>query len=351
MKKCTRRIMAAAGLLAAFLTAAPTAFAQGGRAPIDQRVGSPYLGAIVIDADTGMILFEDQSDIPGYPASVLKLMDLLIILDQVEAGRLRLTDQVNVTAEAARMGGSQVYLKENEAFTVDELLYALTVQSANDAALALAIHVAGSRNNFEALMNAYARNLGMRSSEFHSVHGLPPAAGQRPDISTARDLSRLARAFILRHPGALRYTSTTERTFRENPPFIMRTHNNLLKDFEGCDGLKTGYFRLAGYTIIATAKRGDTRLIAVVLGSPDKQTRDRKTAELLSQGFLKAPKKTPPQPTTATNVMPAHPAENTPAASDATRPVWPTALLILALLILGGALIIFKNRPRNPMSP
>ena len=122
------------------LAAARPDAARAARAKIDTRVGAPYLGAMVTDADTGMILFADHPDTPGYPASVLKVMDLLIILEKIKAGGVKLTDPVSVTAESARIGGSQVYLKENEAFTVDELLYALMVQSANDAATALAIH-------------------------------------------------------------------------------------------------------------------------------------------------------------------------------------------------------------------
>ncbi|MGI6087039.1 MAG: D-alanyl-D-alanine carboxypeptidase family protein [Kiritimatiellia bacterium] len=265
------------------------------RAQIETRVGTPYLGAIVTDADTGMILFEDRSDVPGYPASTLKVMDLMLVLQAIQAGTLKPDDPVRVTAEAARIGGSQVYLKENESFTVDELLYALMVQSANDAATALAIHIAGSKDGFVAMMNKQAQSLRMRSTQFHSVHGLPPADGQQPDISTARDLAYLARA-VLAYPETLRYTSTTERTFREQPPFIMRNHNRLLFTFEGCDGIKTGYFRQAGYSIITTAKRGDTRIIAVLLGCPDKKTRDDKAAELLALGFAKAPKKPAPPP-------------------------------------------------------
>ncbi len=254
---------------------------------LETRNRDPYLGAIVIMEETGQILFEDNSDVKGYPASVLKLMDLLIILEQIKAGKLSLQDKVIVTAEAARIGGSQVYLKEKEVFTVDELLYALMVQSANDAATALAIHVAGSTQAFVALMNERAKALGMQATEFHSVHGLPPGKNQKADTTTARDLTRLCRE-ILKHPETLRYTSTRVCGLRDNA-FIMRTHNYLLASFDGCDGLKTGFFNKAGFSIAATAKRGNTRLIAIVLGSTQRRTRDAKAAELLAQGFVKAP--------------------------------------------------------------
>lgn len=262
----------------------------------------PYQGAIVIDADSGQILFTDNPDAKGYPASVLKLMDLLIILEKVQEGKLSLQDKITVTAAAAQIGGSQVYLKENEVFSVDELLYALMVQSANDAATALAIHVAGSKEGFVALMNERAKTLGMNSTEFHSIHGLPPGKDQQPDVTTARDLARLCRE-VLKYPDTLRYTATREHGFRDNK-FILRTHNRLMAAFDGCDGLKTGFFDEAGFSIAATAKRGNTRLIAIVLGSVDRKTRDRKTAELLSAGFLKAPKKEVAPPPPATNAVP-----------------------------------------------
>src|SRR5438094_864584 len=155
---------------------------------------NPYLGAIVVDAATGKVLFEDQADARGYPASVLKLMDLCIILEKIEQKQLSLQDPVPVSAKAAKTGGSQVWLAEKESFTVDEMLYALMVQSANDAAVALVEKVAGSTDAFSELMNKKAKELGMHSTVFHSVHGLPPARGQEHDVTTARDLSIRCRA-------------------------------------------------------------------------------------------------------------------------------------------------------------
>lgn len=267
-----------AGVLAA--CAGP---AQAAREPIPERVGDPYTGAIVVDAASGEVLFEDRADAIGYPASVLKLMDLLVILDHIQAGKLRMEERVQVSQEAMRMGGSQVYLDVRESFTVEDLLYALMVQSANDAAVALAEHVAGSKEAFVELMNRKARELGMRHTRFHSVHGLPPSAGQQPDISTARDLAVLSRA-VAQYPQALRFTSTRERGFRGGE-FMMRTHNRLLADVPGCDGLKTGYFRAAGFSIAATAERQNRRIIVVVLGSPSRKARDANAARLLHQGF------------------------------------------------------------------
>lgn len=256
----------------------------------------PYLGAIVLDADTGQVIFEDNADAVGYPASVLKLMDLLVILDKVQQGVLRLEDLVPVTAEASKIGGSQVYLAEKEVFSIDEMLYALMIQSANDAATALAIKVAGSKDGFVQLMNEKARELGMKHTKFMTVHGLPPSPGTNvePDTTTARDLSILARA-LCKYPDVFRYTSTQVRGFRNNT-FEMRNHNKLLGTVEGVDGFKTGYFTAAGFSIIATAQREGVRIIAVVMGSTSRQVRDAKAAELLAKGFLAVPRRAAPAP-------------------------------------------------------
>src|ERR1051326_2117175 len=151
------------------------------------------------------------------------------------------------------------------------MLYALMVQSANDAAVALAEKVAGSTEAFVDLMNRKAKDLGMTSTIFHSVHGLPPGHGQEHDVTTARDLSLLCRE-LLKHPDTLRYTSTREHTFRPNAgskTVIMRTHNHLLGHVDGCDGLKTGYIAQAGFSIAVTASRDHHRIVVVVLDSTD----------------------------------------------------------------------------------
>ncbi len=267
----------------------------------------PYLGAIVIDADTGKVLFEDNADAKGYPASVVKLMDLLILLEAIESNRLHLQDPVTVTAEASRIGGSQVFLKENEVFPIEDLLYSVIVQSANDATTALAIHFAGSKEAFVEEMNKRARKIGMKDTVFHSVHGLPPGKGQLPDVSTPRDLAILSRELLMKHPETLQYTSTKERPFRADAsePFIMRSHNHLLKTMEGCDGLKTGYFRKAGFSIAATAKKGGVRAIAIVLGSSDRKVRDAKARELLSKGLMELAANAP-NPTPAPVIQPGN---------------------------------------------
>lgn len=253
---------------------------------LERVARTPYVGAMVVDAATGRVLFEDRADERGYPASVTKLMTLAVVLDRVDAGQLTFDSRVTVSAAAAGIGGSQVYLKQGEVFTVDELLYALMISSANDAALALAVHTAGSREAFVAQMNAKARALGMAHTTFHSPHGLPPARGQQPDVSTARDLTILSRALAPR-PDVRRYTSVRTRRLREGTarPFQMDNHNKLLGRIAGCDGLKTGYFAAAGSSIAVTAQRDGRRVVAVILSAEGSKNRDLKAAELVERGF------------------------------------------------------------------
>ena len=292
--------------LAAWMATVPSARAAGragaaAEAPAKTArkpgiAADPYLGAIVVDAATGKILFEDKADVKGYPASMLKLMDLLIILEQVERRQISMQDPVPVSAKAARTGGSQVWLAEKESFPVDDMLYALMVQSANDAAVALAEKVAGSTDAFVELMNKRARELGMTNTVFFSVHGLPPGPGQQHDVTTPRDFTLLCRE-VLRHHDTLRYTSTRERAFRPDAgkkTVLMRSHDHLLGQVEGVDGLKTGYFADAGFSIAVTAQRQGRRVIVIVLGSANRKKRDAKAAELVAKGFLALP--VPPAP-------------------------------------------------------
>jgi len=249
---------------------------------------SPYLGAIAIEAATGKVLFEDHADAKGYPASMLKLMDLLLILEKIQQGQLALQDQVPVSPRAVATVESHVGLAEKESFPLNDMLYALIVRSANDAAIALAEKVAGSTDKFIELMNRKARELGMTNTVFHSVNGLPPGPGGEHSITTARDFTILCRELVLKHPEALRYTSTRERVFRPNAgkkTVPMHTHNHLLGRVEGCDGLKTGYITQAGFSIAATAVRNGKRVIVIVLDSAEMATRDARATELLGKGL------------------------------------------------------------------
>lgn len=327
-----------------------------GRTALATRSADPYLGAVVVDAATGKVLFEQNADAPGFPASVIKLMDMMVLLDRIAAGQLSLSNSVNVTAESARVGGSQVYLKEGETFAFEDLMYALMIQSANDSAMAMALNVSGSSAGFVELMNKKAAELGMTSTSFHSVHGLPPSGGQAGDTSTARDLAKLSCALISQHPEIFKYTSTQVRKFREGPNAqVMRNHNHLLHAVAGCDGLKTGFINAGGYSIVATAQRNGRRVIAVVLGSKDRKVRDAKATELLSKGFAALPPLPPPPPPVivpvTTNVPVALPVHDEPVPVAET-PHWGWLKiagigLVIGLVVVGIGSFFLKKRSQN----
>jgi D-alanyl-D-alanine carboxypeptidase (penicillin-binding protein 5/6) len=326
MTKTTWRCLAATIVLAtpafaAKTTAKAAAKSTTRRAALATIARDPYIGAIAIETATGRVLVEDQADATVYPASVTKLMDMLLLLERIGRGTLHLSDQVRTTAEAARVGGSQVYLKEHEVFTIEELLYALMVQSANDAATALAIHTAGSTEAFVAQMNQKAQALGMKNTRFYSCHGLPPTPPRTPqevDVSTPRDLAILARELLINHPEILRYTACVVRPFR-NGSLIMRNHNRLLRTMPGVDGLKTGYFPAAGYSVVATAKRDGRRVIVVGAGSKARRglARDKAATEIFARAFAALPP--PPREPAQTNfVAAAVAATNPPPRIDPT---------------------------------
>ena len=224
-----------------------------------------YTGAIVIDAADGKVLFEDGADTTAYPASVTKLMNLLLCLESIEAGKTHLGDQIAADREDAKMGGTQVFLKEGETFSMEDYLYAMMIPSANDAALVLAKHVAGSREAFVAAMNQRAAQLGMTRTHFVTPNGLV-SPKQEADTSTPRDIATLSRE-VIKHSLTFKFTATKERTFRKEPLLVMRNHNKLLWQVPGCDGLKTGYLTRGGFALSATVYRDGKRVIAVVMGS------------------------------------------------------------------------------------
>lgn len=231
-----------------------------------------YEAYAVADYGSGQILEGQNMHLRWPQASLTKLMLALVVEEKIANGGLRPADAVVVSKQAEGMGGTQVFLKAGEIFTLDELMKAALVESANDAAYAVAEHVAGSADGFVALMNQKARALGMTDSEFHCVHGLPPSNGGSDNLTTCGDMIRLARA-VLQHPRILNWTSIQQTTFR-NGTLVMTNKNRLVGGLFGVDGLKTGYTRRAGFNIVATGKSGDRRLIVVVLGSPEARVRD-----------------------------------------------------------------------------
>jgi D-alanyl-D-alanine carboxypeptidase (penicillin-binding protein 5/6) len=233
----------------------------------------PYEAYAVADAETGTVLEGLNIQLPWPQASLTKIMLACVVIEEIERGELRLTDQVTVSKNAQRMGGSQVFLKAGETFTLEELMEAALIESANDAAYAVAEYAAGSATAFVDLMNRKAQALGMASTVFNSVHGLPPRKGGSDNMTSCTDMIRLAQE-VLKWPKILEWTATERTTFRSGA-LVISNHNKLLGKMPEVDGLKTGYTRRAGFNIVATGKRGDNRLIVVVLGSPASKIRDR----------------------------------------------------------------------------
>lgn len=292
--------------LALVLVAAPAVVLAAGAKKQPTRPATPdnataFKGAIVVDAATGNVLFEDRADTVTPPASMTKLMTFAVLYDKLASRSIALETPVKITAEDAKMGGTQVFLDSRETFSVEELMYAMMIQSANDAAHALARASAGSVPAFVELMNAKAKELGMNNTTFRTPHGLPPKGRKIADgdLTTPRDFALLSR-HLLQKTDVLKYTSVVQRDFAPNRQYgetqHMKNHNNLLGKVAGVDGLKTGYTEGAGYCLSATAQRNGRRVIAVVMGSfgPHGQidkgkTRDLKTVELLEKGFAALP--------------------------------------------------------------
>ena len=257
------------------------------------EVGATHNGTICVDAATGAILSENKADWPGHPASVTKLMTMLLVLEDIQAGKASLYAPITITKASVGTGGSMVWLAAGETFTTEALLYALMLQSANDAAVALAIHRAGSTPAFVARMNTRAAQLGMTRTRFVTPNGLTYGKGPH-DTTTARDLAKLS-VVLCKMPAALKFTSAKTYTFRPGAKAVnLVNHNRLLSSFKGCDGLKTGWTVAADASMITTAREGDARVIAVVLGCDSPQgakaaqrVRDQMAARLMAQGLAR----------------------------------------------------------------
>ena len=236
--------------------------------------------AVLMEKETGALLYEQDAHDKREPASVTKIMTLLLVMEALEEGRLALTDQIAVSAHAASMGGSQVYLKEGERMSAGELIKAVAVVSGNDAAVALAEHIAGSESAFVSRMNEKAAQLGMADTNFVNCTGLP-AAGH---LTSAYDIALMSRELILRHPQVREYTTIWMDTIRGGQ-FQLANTNKLIRFYEGATGLKTGSTDSAGYCLSATAEREGMELIAVVLKADTSEKRFEAAKSLLSYGF------------------------------------------------------------------
>ena len=243
----------------------------------------PFKGALIEDADTGKVLYELNADMPWPPASMAKMMLLLVAEDQLKAGNVHLDDPVRISERSAHTGGSRVGLAEGQVYPLRELMKAALIKSANDAAVAVAEKIGGSVEATVRMMNARAKSLGMTHTEYHTVDGLPPRPAHDVDQTTARDLATVARA-IINGTDLLKWSALEEADF-DGGVCTLHNTNHLVGHFDGCDGLKTGFTFQAGFNLTATAKRSHMRLVSVVLGAPSNQQRFAQTAKLLEWAF------------------------------------------------------------------
>ncbi len=237
--------------------------------------------AILMEATTGTVLYVQNPDEALPPASVTKVMTLLLVMEAIDAGTVRMDNTVTVSANAASMGGSQVYLKEGEQMSVEDLLKSVVIASANDAAVALAEYLAGSVRSFVEKMNTRAQELGMKNTRFENVTGLDDTAENH--LTSARDIALMSRALIS-HPTVLEYSSIWMDTIRDGA-FGLTNTNRLVRFYKGCTGLKTGSTDKAGFCISATAERDGLSLVCVIMGSETRDRRNAAATELLDWGF------------------------------------------------------------------
>ncbi|MEY8401771.1 D-alanyl-D-alanine carboxypeptidase family protein [Oscillospiraceae bacterium 44-34] len=256
------------------------AIPPAGAAPADAGLDLSCASCLLMEKETGTVLLEENAHEKLEPASVTKIMTLLLVMEAVDSGRISLDDMVTVSAYAAGMGGSQVYLEEGEQMPVSEMIKCVTVVSGNDCSVALAEHLAGSEGAFVTQMNQRARELGMTDTTFLNCTGLP-AQGH---VTSAYDIALMSRELILNHPKIRDYTTIWMDSIR-NGAFGLTNTNRLVRFYEGATGLKTGYTSSAGYCMSATAERDGMELIAVVMKSPSINQRFEDAKSLLSYGF------------------------------------------------------------------
>ena len=253
---------------------------------VNLEIESP--SAILLEAKTGTVIYEKNADEARRPASVTKVMTLLLIYESLDSGKMRKEDVVTISEHAASMGGSQCYFEPGEQQTVEDMIKCIVVASGNDAAVAMGEHLAGSEAGFVEQMNQKAAQLGMTNTHFENACGLE-AEGH---LTSARDIAIMSRELTLKHPDIFNYSSIwmdtiIHKTARGESEFGLANTNKLLKQYNGMTGLKTGYTSVAGYSICATASRNGVDLIAVVMGAPTKEIRNGDVTKLFDYGFVK----------------------------------------------------------------
>ena len=250
---------------------------------VETVVGTPAVDApavLLMEKETGNVLYEENSHEKREPASVTKVMTMLLVMEAIDSGKLSYDDMVTVSAHASSMGGSQVYMKEYEQMTVHDMLKAVAVVSANDGSVALAEHLAGSEDAFVARMNQRAAELGMEDTCFVNCTGLP-AAGH---LTSAHDIALMSRELILNHPDIRQFTTIWMDTIRDGA-FQLSNTNKLVRFYEGATGLKTGSTDAARFCLSATAERDGMELIAVVMGAETSEKRFEAAKSMLNFGF------------------------------------------------------------------
>jgi D-alanyl-D-alanine carboxypeptidase (penicillin-binding protein 5/6) len=271
------RRIAAAGIAAAlsftaFTVAAPAqAYAQA-------AATSPKYAAIVVDANSGEVLYAARADSPRYPASITKVMTLYLAFEALEQGKLKTTDRITVSPRAAAQAPTKLGLAPGQTISVDDAIRVIAVRSANDIAVALAEHLGGTESRFAAMMTLRAQELGMSQTRFVNSNGLPDSR----QLSSARDIALLSRAVLRDYPQYYSYFSTREFDYHGRH---MRNTNGLLHTMPGVDGIKTGFTNASGFNLAASAVRDGRRLIAVVLGGASTASRNNHVQELLTAGF------------------------------------------------------------------
>jgi len=291
-----------------FLLAIATAFGPAARA----LAQPPRYAAFMVDANTREVLYANAADEPRHPASLTKMMTLYLAFDAIEAGKLKITDPVPISRHAAAQPPSRLGLAVGHSLSVDNAISVIAVKSANDIAVALAEKIGGTEGNFVRMMNAKARELGMRNTHFANANGLTDPT----NITTARDLAILSLALIHNHPRFYRYFG--ERDFMWNHTNLINHNHYMLGHFDGVDGIKTGYTLDSGFTIACSAKRGNRRLVAVVLGEPSLSARSRDVSALLEAGFSVLDRRALGQQATVAAMLPSphHPALRVEPATE-----------------------------------
>ena len=248
----------------------------------DLKLAENAKSAILIEASTGEVLFEKNADERLVPASMTKMMSMLVIIEAIENGDLKWNQEIQVSENASSMGGSQILLETGEKMSVRDLFKGVAIASGNDAVVALAEAVAGTEDAFVQKMNDKAKELGLKNTNFKNPHGLDTAN----HYSSARDMSLIAKELV-KHEKVLEFTSVYEDYLRENTDrkiWLVNT-NKLVRFYDGVDGLKTGFTEGAGYCLTATAKKDGMRVIAVVMGEADSKMRNQEVSEMLDYAF------------------------------------------------------------------